>query len=374
MKTFKLLSLTLLTVLCANVFAMEQNDKNNVPQGENKQSSNIPSLKQMCGTYIGQNIDDDELQKLQLLLKEKTIQQNDIAYNFLKKKHPDIIPGILQKIQIEPSKKTSVGNTIVLALSKDGSTAITTCSGDIKVWDLNTGEFIQTLCHTDRIHHAAISKDNKFAITGSRDTAKVWNLTTGECIKTLADHPNVIGCVAISKDNQFAITGSGNNTAKVWDLNTGECIKTLTGHTNLIGCVAISKDNQFTITGSGDTAKVWDLDTGKCIKTLTGHTDWISCVAIGKDNKYVITETLGTAKVWDLKTLFACKRFFENDLTIEQAKLLIKIHDAMQANDKHTLSEEEAKIFNNFPEIIKNILQPHVVYTSEQNNNNNDNT
>jgi len=52
--------------------------------------------------------------------------------------------------------------------------------------------------------------------SGSFDnTIKIWNLISGECIQTLKGHTNVVCSLATLPDNKLA-SGSSDETIKIW--------------------------------------------------------------------------------------------------------------------------------------------------------------
>jgi serine/threonine protein kinase len=171
------------------------------------------------------------------------------------------------------------------------------CDGAIKVWNSNTGKYLNTL-EGHRGTVCALAAHNGYLISGSDDnTIKVWDLNTGKCLNTLEGHKDLVG--ALAAHNGHLISGSDDNTIKVWDLNTGKCLNTLEGHKDLVGALAVH--NGHLISGSGDkTIKVWDLNTGKCLNTLEGHRETVCALAV--HNGHLISGSAdNTIKVWGEK-------------------------------------------------------------------------
>ncbi|NES05801.1 MAG: WD40 repeat domain-containing protein, partial [Okeania sp. SIO2F4] len=54
-------------------------------------------------------------------------------------------------------------------------------------------------------------------ISGGADKRiKVWNMETGEVIDTLTGHSKDVNSVAISANDNTIVSGSSDNTVKIW--------------------------------------------------------------------------------------------------------------------------------------------------------------
>ena len=190
-------------------------------------------------------------------------------------------------------------------ISPDGKYIVSGSLWTIKIWDLKSGECLNTLeGNTSSV--IAISPDGKYIVFGSflDDTIKIWDLKSGECLNTLEGNTPFAKSVAISPDGKYIVFGSLWDDIKIWDLKSGECLNTLEGHTSSVESVEISPDGKYIVSGSNDsTIKIWDLKSGECLNTLEGHTDLINSVAISPDGKYIVSGSNdSTIKIWDLKS------------------------------------------------------------------------
>ncbi len=176
-------------------------------------------------------------------------------------------------------------------------------SGRIFIWDLKTGEVIDTLTgHTGTVRSVAWSPDGTHIVSGSRDnTIKIWDADKGAEIKTLKGHTFWVESVAWSPDGTRIVSGSYDNTIKIWDADKGTVINTLTGHTGWVNSVAWSPDGKRIVSGSrDDKIKIWDADKGKEINTLEGHTGWVNSVAWSPDGKRIVSGSRDDKiKIWD---------------------------------------------------------------------------
>ena len=196
--------------------------------------------------------------------------------------------------------------------------------------------------YDDTIKFVSISSDNKHIISGnSNGIIKLWDLQTGEYLKTLGQHNDSIQSLAISSDNKYIVSVDSNDTIKLWDLQTGEYLKTYNYNNNMylfasiIGTIpldsfkecftslAISSDNKHIISGnSNGIIKLWDLQTGEYLKTLGQHNDSIQSLAISSDNKYIVFKSIDkTIRIWD----FFWKSYLENKLDLLKFDVALKL-------------------------------------------------
>ena len=56
---------------------------------------------------------------------------------------------------------------------------------------------------------------------------KLWDLATGELIQTLSGHQGKVSALAVSPDNQLLMSGSEDQTIKIWQLRDGKLLRTL---------------------------------------------------------------------------------------------------------------------------------------------------
>lgn len=118
-------------------------------------------------------------------------------------------------------------------------------------------------------------------ISGGQDgLIKIWDVESGDCIQTLTEHTGIIWSVCVHPDGDRFATGSFDHSIKIWDLQTGDCIQTFMGHTGEVTGISFSPDGRLLASASGDrTIRLWEVSIGKCLAVLRGHLDTIWSVA-----------------------------------------------------------------------------------------------
>ena len=145
-----------------------------------------------------------------------------------------------------------------IAITKDGQKLISG-SHDRKI--VVDSEF-NLEGNTTPVHSLAISPDNKTLFSGSNDgEIKVWNLDNGELIDTLTEHEDAVFSLVLSPDGQTLFSGSKDKTIKIWNVNQLKVAGTLERHTDAITSIAISPDGKKLLSASMDKSiKLWEIE------------------------------------------------------------------------------------------------------------------
>ncbi len=105
--------------------------------------------------------------------------------------------------------------------------------------------------------------DSSSIITASNDhTLKVWNVITGELMQTLVGHKGWVFDVAVIDSNRV-ISASFDKTLKVWNLQTGQIERTLIGHKEWVSSVVRINDKYVASASSDRTVKIWNIESGE---------------------------------------------------------------------------------------------------------------
>jgi len=192
-----------------------------------------------------------------------------------------------------------------VSFSPDGTLLASGASnGTIFVWDVETGEKVETLAGQGGIISVSFSPDGSLLAAGSFDSRVfVWDVETGENVETLAGHTDGARSLSFSPDGSLLAVGTGDGRVFLWDVAVGERVETLIGHTDGVESMAFAPDGSLIASASYDgTVKLWDVVTGGRIETLIEHTGWwVHAVAFTPDGTLLIFDPLeGTVRVWDV--------------------------------------------------------------------------
>lgn len=126
------------------------------------------------------------------------------------------------------------GPVSVVAVSPDGRTVLTGCTGDstVGLWDAATGRRRHQLSTNDRggTLSAAFTPDGRHIVVGhgtnGRNTglawsARLWSVADGKLVREFGGHTDGVGRLAVSADGKQLATRDGGGKVRVWELETG---------------------------------------------------------------------------------------------------------------------------------------------------------
>ena len=186
-------------------------------------------------------------------------------------------------------------------------------SGDyeqtVKLWEVATGREVATWELEGQGTglgpvSVAFSPDGTTLAAGFIDnTVRLWNLRTKESAAILPGHKLKVRSVAFSPNGKVLASASDDGDIRLWDMESREST-TLGGHRTQVTSVAFSRDGTTLASGSGEAeVKLWDVTTGTLRNTLTGgHTSWVTSVAFSPDGTVVSASEDGTVALWDVAT------------------------------------------------------------------------
>ena len=217
----------------------------------------------------------------------------------------DLQTGLVQRT-FEAYRRSFSGYD-TLTVTPDGACVVSSF-GDrsetprLCVWDLASGEFLHTLNVADKVSLLALTPDGSRAISGSERTLHIWDLSEGRLLHILEGHSNTITAVAVTADGTRAVSASDDQTLRVWEVASGRLLHVLDGHSRGVGAVSTTPDGTRAVSGSTDgTLRVWDLTSGQTVRVLEGHTENVNAVGVTPDGTRVISASSDhSLRVWQL--------------------------------------------------------------------------
>jgi WD40 repeat protein/serine/threonine protein kinase len=190
----------------------------------------------------------------------------------------------------------------------------------VKVWDVATGQEVQTLPHKNTVPALAFSRDGTLLATASHEgLVRLWSGEPWQEVRTLKGS-DAIDSVAIAPGGDLLATGGNDCTIRLWEPSSGQLLRSLQGHSYTVFTLAFSPDGKTLASASWDrTIKLWDVVSGRELRTLAGHSGWIHGLAYSPDGKMLAScDQSGGVRMWDTRTRWQRAEQATNSLSRKQ--------------------------------------------------------
>ncbi|KAM5548993.1 hypothetical protein ABKV19_000424 [Rosa sericea] len=162
----------------------------------------------------------------------------------------------------------------------------------VLVWDLKTGEKVQTL-KGHQLQVTGIAFDNGDIVSSSVDnTLKRWR--NGQPVESWEAHKAAIQAV-IKLPSGELVTGSSDTTLKLWRGTT--CTHTFVGHTDTVRGLAVMSGLGVLSASHDGSIRLWAL-TGEVLMEMVGHTSIVYSVDSDVSGLIVSSSEDFFAKIW----------------------------------------------------------------------------
>lgn len=183
--------------------------------------------------------------------------------------------------------------------------------GEVMIHDVKEGRRVVRLEDPKKpafamgVHSVCLSPDGKLLATANSGNVRLWDAETGELTTRLGvpEHANepikrdvlYVQTILFSPNGKRLAVAVGNEV-DVWDVVSQEIIARLRWHRKAVTALAFSHDSNCLATGGGE-VKIWDLRTGSTPlqvtvepkHTLSGHKSWVRTVAFSPDGEKVVS-------------------------------------------------------------------------------------
>ncbi|XP_048240296.1 F-box protein MET30-like [Haliotis rufescens] len=225
--------------------------------------------------------------------------------------------GVCRKIDLQGHTQSVLSVTFDESRLASGSLDQT-----IKLWDIKSGELLQTLKGHTRGVWCLNFYTKHLLISGSYDsTIRIWNLRSGGTTRTLLGHEGPVW--AMVRRGSTLVSASQDKTAKVWDIGRCLLLHTLSGHHAAVFAVDMTEDGAIIVTGSADrSVRLWDCESGKCKKVI-----WVSqttsIMAVSFSHGYLACSYGETICLYRVKDTKLIRTFQEHRKRVESVELRI---------------------------------------------------
>ncbi|ODV76913.1 PFU-domain-containing protein [Suhomyces tanzawaensis NRRL Y-17324] len=137
-----------------------------------------------------------------------------------------------------------------------------TCSADrtIRVWD-GKHEIAQFTGHSDVVRKLLVFPDGKrFASASNDGTIKIWDLGTGQVLQTLSGHLSFVYDVALLPNGDLVSTGE-DRTIRIW--RNGVAIQVITLPCISVWCVAVLDNGDIAVGSSDNLVRVFTREEAR---------------------------------------------------------------------------------------------------------------
>ena len=201
-----------------------------------------------------------------------------------------------------------------VAFSSDGKQFFSLTSASVlQLWDLQSRQLIRTFQPRKifgPIECMALSSDGRRIAAGIAGNLRIWNVDSGELLVDLNTDQvgHSVVSVAFNSDGSQVVTGSFNSDIAIWDAESGEELRSMKGHSGAVTCVAFNSRGDRVLSGSWDhSIKIWDSESGKEVFTPARHDDRVNAVAFSPDDSMIVSaswdETLKLSRTQSGKNL-----------------------------------------------------------------------
>lgn len=177
-------------------------------------------------------------------------------------------------------------------------------AGQVRVWDLKTGQSRWHAREPRGVRGIAISPDGRLVASGNfGGEVRLRDAATGEVKGELRETAGSVERLAFSSDGKRLATSSSGKAVRIWDLATGNIIRSFDGHTQNAYWVEFSSDDKLLATASQDkTARIWDAADGTLKHSLPHGSEVSAAIFVSGDKLLATVANDGQVRLWDVAT------------------------------------------------------------------------
>jgi hypothetical protein len=158
------------------------------------------------------------------------------------------------------------GEVLSVSFGRNGLLATGGTDRFVRLTDRNAATVHELGHHGNAVLFVSFSSDGRRLVSTSIDQPTniiVWDVELGEALKTLQHSNYTVFAAAFDPNRNRLASASEDGTVKIWDANSYREIQLLEGHTDSVTSLTYSPSGQRLATGSFDgTVRIWDTTRG----------------------------------------------------------------------------------------------------------------
>jgi WD40 repeat protein len=174
----------------------------------------------------------------------------------------------------------------------------------VKFWNPYDGERIGsvTLSHKREVTAVRFLAEGEFVVSASPpNVVRMWQVSTGEVVQTFK-LPDLVNDMAVVKDSKSLILGFQNGQIASYDLVTGELAFRLSGHAGSVNALVVLDERELIVSASDDRSlKVWSLKSRSLCTTFHGDSEMVACKALSDGSRILAIERSGRVHILELR-------------------------------------------------------------------------
>ena len=199
--------------------------------------------------------------------------------------------------------------TLGLAFSPDGTILVSGGADKvIRLWNPTTATELKSLPPQEKpIYGIAISPDGKIFASASGDyknpqeTGQImlWDLATGEHLQTLPDYGTWYFSVGFTENGKALLFSDAQGHVRLWDVIRRRLVAEMECERQANAMALIGPGNLLAVGGRPGTISIWDVSTRERVATCQGHDGVIHGIASSPDGTAIASGgTDNTVKIW----------------------------------------------------------------------------